>query len=58
VQTHETKRKSGRRLRKRGCNIIPDSQEISYCGVEWVHLTKHVEKWRAVVTAVTNHRLL
>jgi hypothetical protein len=55
---HETKRKSGRRRRKRGCNIIPDILEMRWRGVERIHLAQRMEKWRAVVNAVTNHRVL
>jgi hypothetical protein len=38
--------------------IKMDLREISWWGVEWIHLSKGRDRWRAVVNAVMNLRVL
>jgi hypothetical protein len=35
-----------------------DLMEIGLGGVEWIHLSQDRDRWRAVVNAVTNLRVL
>jgi hypothetical protein len=35
-----------------------DLREIGWGGVEWIHLAQHRDRWRAVVNAVMNLRVL
>jgi hypothetical protein len=35
-----------------------DLREIGWEGVEWIHLAQDRDRWRAVVNAVTNLRVL
>jgi hypothetical protein len=38
--------------------IKMDLREIDWGGVEWIHLAKDRDRWRAVVNAVMNLRVL
>jgi hypothetical protein len=38
--------------------IRMDLREIGWGGVEWIHLAQHRDRWRAVVNAVMNLRVL
>jgi hypothetical protein len=38
--------------------IKMDLREIEWGGVEWIHLTQDRDRWRAVVSAVMNLRVL
>jgi hypothetical protein len=35
-----------------------DLEEIGWGGVEWIHLAQVRDRWRALVNAVTNLRVL
>jgi hypothetical protein len=35
-----------------------DLREIGWGGVEWIHLAQHRDRWRPVVNAVMNLRVL
>jgi hypothetical protein len=35
-----------------------DPREIGFGGVEWIHLAQDRDRWRAVVNAVMNLRVL
>jgi hypothetical protein len=45
---------------RRGCadGIIMDLRAIGLGSVEWIHLAQDRHRWRAVVNAVMNHRVL
>jgi hypothetical protein len=38
--------------------IRVDLREIDWEGVEWIHLAQNTDRWRAVVNAVMNLRVL
>jgi hypothetical protein len=44
--------------RRREDGIRMDLREIDWGGVEWIHLAKDRDRWRAVVNAVMNLRVL
>jgi hypothetical protein len=54
----EGKRPLGRPRRRWEDGIKMDLKEIGWGGVEWIHLAKDRDRWRAVVNAVMNLRLL
>jgi hypothetical protein len=55
----EGKRPLGRRKRRWEDGIIMDLGEIGWGGgVEWIHLDQDGDRWRAVVNAVMNLRVL
>jgi hypothetical protein len=54
----EGKRPLGRPRRRWEDGIKMDIREIGWGGVEWIHLAQDRDRWRAVVNAVMNLRVL
>jgi hypothetical protein len=54
----EGKRPLGRPRRRWEHGIKMDVREIGWGGVEWIHLAQDRDRWRAVVNAVMNLRVL
>jgi hypothetical protein len=54
----EGKRPLGRPRRRWEDGIKMDLREIGWGGVEWIHLAQDRDRWRAVVNAVMNLRVL
>jgi hypothetical protein len=54
----EGKRPLGRPRRRWEDGIKMDLVEIGWWGVEWIHLAQDRDRWRAVVNAVMNLRVL
>jgi hypothetical protein len=54
----EGKRPLERPRRRREDGIRKDLREIGWGGVEWIHLAQDRDRWRAVVNAVMNLRVL
>jgi hypothetical protein len=54
----EGKRPLGRPRRKSEDGIRIDLTEIGLGGVDWIRLAKDRDRWRAVVSAVMNLRVL
>jgi hypothetical protein len=54
----EGRRPLGRPRRRWEDGIRMDLQEISWGGVEWIHLAQDRDRWRALVNAVMNLRVL
>jgi hypothetical protein len=54
----EGKRLLGRPRRRWEDGIKMDLREIGWGGVEWIHLAQYRDRWRAVVNAVMNLRVL
>ena len=54
----EIKRPLGRPRRRWEDNIKMDLQEVGCGGVDWIELALVRDRWRAVVTAVRNLRVL
>jgi hypothetical protein len=54
----EAKRPLGRPRRRWEDGIKTDLREIGWGGVEWIHLVQDRDRWRAVVNAVMNLRVL
>jgi hypothetical protein len=54
----EGKRPLGRPKRRWVDNIKADLLEIGWGGVDWIGLTQDRDKWRALVNAVMNLRVL
>jgi hypothetical protein len=54
----EGKRPLGRPMRRWEDDIKMDLREIGWGGVEWIHLVLDRDRWRAVVNAVMNLRIL
>jgi hypothetical protein len=56
----KTRRKMplGRPRRRREDGFKMDLREIGWGGVEWIHLAQDRDRWRAVVNAVMNLRVL
>jgi hypothetical protein len=52
------KRSLGRPKRRWEDGIKMDLGEIGWGGVEWIHLAQDRDRWRAVVNAVMNLRVL
>jgi hypothetical protein len=58
VGKSEGKRPLERPRRRWENGIKMDVREISWWGVEWIHLAQDGDRWRAVVNAVMNLRVL
>jgi hypothetical protein len=54
----EGKRQLGIQRRRWKYGIKMDLREIDWGGVEWIHLDQDRDRWRAVVSAVMNLRVL
>jgi hypothetical protein len=54
----EGKRPLGRPRRKWGDGIRMGLREIGFGGVDWIRLAQDTDRWRAVVSAVMNLRVL
>jgi hypothetical protein len=54
----EGKRPLGRPRHRWEDVIKIDLREIGWVGVEWIHLAQDRDRWRAVVNAVMNLRVL
>jgi hypothetical protein len=54
----EGKRPLGRPRRRRRDDIKIDPRQIGCGGVDWIHLAQDRDRWRAVVNAVMNLRVL
>jgi hypothetical protein len=54
----EGKRPLGRPRRRREDGIRMDLREIGLGGVDWIRLSEDTDRWRAVVRAVMNLRVL
>jgi hypothetical protein len=52
------KRPLGRPRHRWEYGIKMDRREIGWGGVEWIHLAQDRDRWRAVVSAVMNPRVL
>jgi hypothetical protein len=58
VEKPEGRRQPGRQRRRWENGIKIDLREIGLGGVEWIHLAQVMDRWRAVVNAVMNLRVL
>jgi hypothetical protein len=58
VEKPEGKRPLGRRRRGWEDGIRMDLREIGLGGVDWIRLAQNRDRWRAVVSAVMNLRVL
>jgi hypothetical protein len=58
VRKPEGKRPLGRPRRRREDGIRMDLRNISLWGVGWIGLAQDRDRWRAVVSAVMNLRIL
>jgi hypothetical protein len=58
VGTPEEKRPLGRPRRRWEDGIRMDLREIGFGGVDWIRLSQDRDRWRAVVSAVMNLRVL
>jgi hypothetical protein len=54
----EGRRPLGRSRRRWEDEIRMDLEEIGWGGVEWIHLAQDRDRWRALVNAVVNLRVL
>jgi hypothetical protein len=54
----EGKRRLGRPKRRWEDNIKMDLQEVGCGGMDWIELTQDRYRWRALVNAVMNLRIL
>jgi hypothetical protein len=54
----EGKRSLGRRRRRWEDGIKMDLREIGFGGADWIRLAQERDRWRAVVSAVMNLRVL
>jgi hypothetical protein len=48
----------GRPRRRWGGNIKTDLQEVGFGGMDWIELARDKDRWRALVNAVMNLRVL
>jgi hypothetical protein len=58
VGKREGKRQLGRPRHRCEDGIKTDLREIGWVGVEWIHLAQDRDRWRAVVNAVMDLRVL
>jgi hypothetical protein len=58
VEKPEGKRQLERPRRRWEDGIKMDLREIGWMGVEWIHLAQYRDRWRAVVNAMMNPRVL
>jgi hypothetical protein len=58
VDKSEGKRPLGRRRRRWKDGIRMDLREIGLGGVDWIRVAQDRDRWRAVVSAVMNLRVL
>jgi hypothetical protein len=58
VGKSEGKRPLGRRIRRWEDGIRKDLREIGFGGADWIPLSQDRDRWRAVVSAVMNLRVL
>jgi hypothetical protein len=56
--TYEGRRPLGRHTRTKEDNIKMDLREVQCGGTDWIDLTHDRDRWRAVVKAVMNLRVL
>ena len=54
----EGKRPLGRHRRRWEDNIKLDLQEVGYGGIDWIELAQDRDRWRALVNAGMNLRVL
>ena len=54
----EGKRSLGRHRRRWEDNIKMDLQEVGCGGMEWIELAQGRDRWRALVNAIMNLRIL
>jgi hypothetical protein len=54
----EGKRPLERPRRRWECGVKTDLREIGWRGGQWIHLDQDRDRWRAVVSAVMNLRVL
>jgi hypothetical protein len=54
----EGKRPLGRPRLRWEDNIMMDLKEVGCAGLDWIELTQYRDRWRALVTAVINLRVL
>jgi hypothetical protein len=54
----EGRRSLGRPRRRWEDNIKVDLREIGWAGMDWINLAQGRDRWRAVVNAVMNLRVL
>jgi hypothetical protein len=54
----EGKSPLGRSRRRWEDGVKMDLEQIAWGGVEWIHLAQDRDRWRAVVNAVMNLRVL
>ena len=58
VEKHEGKRAFGRPRHRWDDNIKMDLQEVGYGGMDWIELAQDRDRWRTLVNAVMNLRIL
>ena len=57
VRKPEGRRPLWRPRRRWEDNIKMDRQEVGCGGMDWIQLAQNMDRWRALVTAVTNLRV-